>query len=34
MTAYKPMLPPEAEAEIMELLSVKMRISSDEIAAI
>lgn len=32
--AYKPALPPEAEAEIMELLSVKMRISSDEIAAI
>ena len=32
--AYKPVLPPEAEAEIMELLSVKMRISSDEIAAI
>ena len=31
---YKPVLPPEAEAEIMELLSVKMRISSDEIATI
>ena len=31
---YKPMLPPEAEAEIMERLSSKMRISSDEIAAI
>lgn len=34
MTAYKPLLPPEAEAEIMERLSSKMRISSDEIAAI
>ena len=34
MTAYKPLLPPEAEAEIMERLSTKMRISSDEIAAI
>lgn len=32
--AYKPVLPSEAEAEIMELLAVKMRISSDEIAAI
>ena len=34
MTAYKPLLPPEAEAEIMGRLSAKMRISSDEIAAI
>ncbi len=34
MTAYKPLLPPETEAEIMERLSSKMRISSDEIAAI
>ena len=31
---YKPILPPEAEVEIMERLSSKMRISSDEIAAI
>lgn len=30
----KPALPPEAEAEIMELLSANMRISSGEIAAI
>ncbi|MCI9506010.1 MAG: synapsin-1 (Synapsin I) [Oscillospiraceae bacterium] len=34
MMAYKPLLPPEAEAEIMGRLSAKMRISSDEIAAI
>lgn len=32
--ANKPVLPPEAEAEIMERLSAKMRISSDEIAVI
>lgn len=32
--ANKPVLPPEAEAEIMERLSVRMRIGSDEIAAI
>ena len=31
---YKPLLPPEAEVEIMERLSSKMRISSEEIAAI
>ena len=30
----RPALPPEAEAEIMERLSVNMRISSEEIAAI
>lgn len=29
-----PALPPEAEAEIMAVLSAKLRISSDEIAAI
>lgn len=30
----RPVLPPEAEQEIMDTLSVNMRISSDEIAAI
>ncbi len=30
----KPLLPPEAEAEIMDMLSANMRISSGEIAAI
>lgn len=30
----KPLLPPEAEAEIMDRLSANMRISSEEIAAI
>jgi hypothetical protein len=30
----KPLLPPEAEAEIMELLSTNMQISSEEIAGI
>ena len=34
MTAYKPPLPPETEAEIMERLYADMRISSGEIAAI
>lgn len=30
----KPLLPPEAESEIMAVLSAKMKISSDEIVAI